>query len=228
MVEKRKGLMARLLTEKAKETPQVQVPRTIGNIYNLKKKESWLFKYRPPFIVVAFCFLAPVFFVQDTPEPYTKLIVSPPIATVKVLSQREIYENYIRIECEKRKFPFKLAVAVMLAESEGNPKARNINYDKKDPKKELSRDIGLFQLNSIYIPDFIDWYGGDGPCDPYRYSEDNIKLGVAHLAALYKQFGSIRLALMAYNCGGPRVIRNQIPESTLKYLDRVIMKLAVL
>lgn len=221
------------LRAKALQVQDAPKMTSLGNIKKLGRKEPWLYrlKIKIPVLPVLLILLWTALFIRDSNVPQYLPLKNTieKETTYSPLTKKEealrLYLSWIKRECEKRNFSYEIASAVMLVESEGNPLVVNKNYDKRTKKIVLSTDHGLFQLNSTYIDDFIDIYGkGEREYDPYNIVEDNIIIGVAHLASCCKEFGLHR-GIMAYNCGGPRVRANTIPESTLKYMDKVLMKL---
>jgi soluble lytic murein transglycosylase-like protein len=98
-----------------------------------------------------------------------------------------------------------LVRAVVQAESGGNPNAVS-------PKGAM----GLMQL----MPQTARAMGVQNPFDP----EQNLRGGVRLLRGLLDEFGDVRLALAAYNAGGPAVRRyGGIPPyaETQKFVQRV-------
>ena len=59
-----------------------------------------------------------------------------------------------------------------------------------------------------------------GVADPFD-PQQNIFGGADYLAQQIEEFGSIRLALAAYNAGPERVERGTVPASTWHYVQRV-------
>lgn len=109
-----------------------------------------------------------------------------------------------------------LVLAVMAAESGGNPLALNVNPDG-------SVDAGLMQINSA------NWAAmglADDPFDP----EKNVTAGALMLADGLKEFrGDVVKALAAYNAGKGAVRAGRIPEVTLtRYVPQVLGYLATL
>lgn len=99
-----------------------------------------------------------------------------------------------------------LVRAVVQAESGGNPHAVS-------PKGAM----GLMQL----MPRTAEAMGVDNPFDP----EQNLRGGVRLLRGLLSEFGDVRLALAAYNAGGPAVRQHGgIPPyaETHKFVQRVM------
>ncbi|GIV15902.1 MAG: hypothetical protein KatS3mg022_1337 [Armatimonadota bacterium] len=99
-----------------------------------------------------------------------------------------------------------LVRAVVRAESGGNPNAVS-------PKGAM----GLMQL----MPRTAEALGVSNPFDP----EQNLRGGVRLLRGLLDEFGDVRLALAAYNAGGPAVRQyGGIPPyaETQKFVQRVM------
>lgn len=99
-----------------------------------------------------------------------------------------------------------LVRAVVQAESGGNPNAVS-------PKGAM----GLMQL----MPRTAEAMGVSNPFDP----EQNLRGGVRLLKSLLNEFGDVRLALAAYNAGGP-VVRQYggVPPyaETQRFVQRVL------
>lgn len=99
-----------------------------------------------------------------------------------------------------------LVRAVVQVESGGNPNAVS-----------LKGAMGLMQL----MPRTAEAMGVQDPFDP----EQNLRGGVRLLRGLLQEFGDVRLALAAYNAGGPAVRRyGGIPPyaETQKFVQRVM------
>lgn len=99
-----------------------------------------------------------------------------------------------------------LVRAVVQVESGGNPNAVS-------PKGAM----GLMQL----MPRTAEAMGVNNPFDP----EQNLRGGVRLLRGLLSEFGDVRLALAAYNAGGPAVRQyGGIPPyaETQKFVQRVM------
>ncbi|HRS26600.1 MAG TPA: transglycosylase SLT domain-containing protein [Methanofastidiosum sp.] len=112
--------------------------------------------------------------------------------------------------------PSSIAIAVALYESQ--LQADCLNYNKNGTK-----DIGLYQLNSEYIPYFL-WklqYPFSKTFNPYN-PVHSASIGIGYLAYLYKQFGTWELALMAYNGGPTRVKSGNISIVLRKYASTVL------
>jgi len=109
-----------------------------------------------------------------------------------------------------------------------NPNAvgKNIKYEKVWNKKlkrfcikekVLSEDKGIGQLNSKYVDVFVDkyWYEKED-FDVFNY-EHNIKVSIRLYKDLRQRLHYPYMATMAYNAGIGSVLRNEIPEVTIKH-----------
>jgi len=83
--------------------------------------------------------------------------------------------------------------------------------------KVLSEDFGLFQINSKWLSFFIESYWKEDRSFDVFNARDNTILAIEIFKSLINKFNDINLAVMAYNAGSGRVIKNKIPESTKRY-----------
>ena len=110
-------------------------------------------------------------------------------------------------EARYQNVPINLAFAVAKVESNFNPNA--INYNRN------SKDYGLFQLNNSYR----NWSTSD-----FFDIEKNTKEGIRYLKEMLELFdGDVLKAIAAYNAGPGRVINNKIPESTERYITKILV-----
>ena len=81
--------------------------------------------------------------------------------------------------------------------------------------KGYSGTVGVFQL----LPATAKKMG----LNPYDL-QDNIKGGITYYKNMYKSFGSMELAVAAYNTGPDRIKRNnnQVPQSAKPFVSRII------
>lgn len=108
-----------------------------------------------------------------------------------------------------------IAYQLMLSESEGNPRALHHNLDG-------TIDRGLFQLNSAWLNEFSWRYNQGKKIDPYdEWTSTSVAL--QYLAALIKATGSIRDALIAYNCGLARFERGA-PQDSIDNANDILKK----
>ena len=81
--------------------------------------------------------------------------------------------------------------------------------------KSVGGHIGVFQLSHHTAKNM--------GLDPYKL-EDNVKGGIIYYKRLYERFGSIELAVAAYN-SGPEAIRrcnNTVPKHSQKFVTRIM------
>lgn len=95
---------------------------------------------------------------------------------------------------------------------------------KPNPNVDGTFDYGPMQLNSDYIPWFIEKFGEEG-MDPINNVYDNLELGIKNLAYLWHLFDQdLLLTSYAYNCGPTRTLSGRIPKRTLAYGERIVEK----
>ena len=82
-------------------------------------------------------------------------------------------------------------------------------------KSACGNHIGVFQLSHHAAKNM--------GLDPYNL-DDNIKGGIIYYKNMYSMFGSMELAVAAYNSGPVAVRRNnnQIPQHSQKFVDRIM------
>jgi hypothetical protein len=115
------------------------------------------------------------------------------------------------------KVPLNVIQAIINHESGWDPNAKHNNPN--------SQDIGLMQLNSKYIPDYVSkyWDHKDIKFDA-RNPFHNAEVGVAYLADLHKQTNDNKWwekTIMAYNIGPAAVNNQENLETGKKYLDKI-------
>lgn len=93
-----------------------------------------------------------------------------------------------------------------------------INVESKGRQFAISR-TGAMGLMQVMPTTFYDISDGD----PFLAS-DNIEAGVKYFSTQLKKFGSIRLALAAYNAGPQRVKDGKVPDfgETRHYIKRIL------
>lgn len=134
---------------------------------------------------------------QVEPEPVR--MIYPPIPNLGRFIAPEPYRASVTKWAAYYKIPQDIAVRLGYEESRWNPKAVNRNDNG-------SADYGLYQLNSYYFP--------------MTTIDENIELGLRHLAEAYKATGSWRKSVIAYNAGlnGSK----NPPVRSLRHADRVV------
>jgi len=85
-----------------------------------------------------------------------------------------------------------------------------------------TKDYGLMQLNSQYIPIFVSEYHIYAERFNWRNPYHNVAVGVSLLRDLYLEFGDWEKAVMAYNCGPWSVWDGKVPKSTVIYARKVM------
>lgn len=127
-------------------------------------------------------------------------------ATIKNFPQMDLYDDTILLVAQTEMIDAALIKAVIMAESRMNPNAQS-----------HAGAQGLMQL----MPSTAASLGVTDSFDP----EQNIRGGANYLRKNIDKFGSIELALAAYNAGPQNVIKHKgIPpfEETQIYVERVM------
>jgi len=130
-----------------------------------------------------------------------------PVQQSKAATLQEIQADYgdiIKLASKKHRIPPNLILAIIYAESAGDPVATSSAGAR-----------GLMQL----MPTTAKELGVDTISNP----KQNIEAGTKYLAKLYKQFGSIEKALAAYNFGPARIAkRKPLPKEVKDYVKKVL------
>lgn len=85
-----------------------------------------------------------------------------------------------------------------------------------------SLDLGLCQLNSNFLEDFIYKYWDEnlyGEFYVFNY-QHNIIIAIKHFKTLLRNTKTVEQAVMAYNCGLSAVLNDKIPQTTKHYLEK--------
>ena len=82
-------------------------------------------------------------------------------------------------------------------------------------KSACGNHIGVFQLSHATAKRM--------GLDPYKL-EDNIKGGITYYKQMYEKFGSMELAVAAYNSGPDAIMRNNntIPKHSQNFVNRIM------
>lgn len=118
----------------------------------------------------------------------------------------------ILYHAEREGIPISLAFSLAAIESGYNPNAQGRNVG--------SVDRGLFQLNSNTFPQLSE--------DDFFDPDTNARYGMRHLVYCFSHTDEPATALAIYNAGLGRVIRGQTPESTKRYVERILRYRAAL
>jgi soluble lytic murein transglycosylase-like protein len=149
--------------------------------------------------------------IRPTQKGYYTLIEDVGVAQqgniLKGLYSKNTYDELIRQHSEANGIDPRLVKAVMIVESNGNPRA----ISNKGAQ-------GLMQI----MPDTAQFLELRNPFDP----NENIEAGARYLKWLYDLFaGNLELVLAAYNAGPQRVMQHNmaIPpiNETITYVKRV-------
>ena len=125
------------------------------------------------------------------------------VCTSYAATTEEVKQNIIKQAKEMGVEPA-IVLSIAKAESGFNQEARG-----------HGGHIGVFQLSHSAAKHM--------GLDPYKL-DDNIKGGITYYKNMYNKFGSMELALAAYNSGPIAVQRNnnQIPKHSKPFVDRIM------
>ena len=92
------------------------------------------------------------------------------------------------------------------------------------PNENGTQDLGLWQLNNKYIPDFVKlFWDFNVKFDPYNWKHSTY-IAISLLADHAKTFnGNLEKVAQAYNCGIGRTTSGDIPNKTEMYTE-IVMK----
>lgn len=115
--------------------------------------------------------------------------------------------NTVLLYAEKENMPIDIVFSLVFVESSFRLYAVNTN-------KNSTQDMGLFQLNTntfryMQQQDFF-------------HLETNVKAGIGYLKYAFGLDPDPKVALAIYNAGPSRPLRGIIPESTQKYIARIL------
>jgi soluble lytic murein transglycosylase-like protein len=84
-------------------------------------------------------------------------------------------------------------------------------------RKSGYRDMGMFQFNSKYLDWYSERYGAFDPLKP----EEAASVAAMHIRFLYDRYGHWPTVCLAYNAGMDAVDKNDIPDSSFRYLAKI-------
>ena len=143
----------------------------------------------------------------------------------RVVKMDDVTGYVIQVCKQEGVCPLELLAILQVENAAHNPSAVNTNYRsewsrklRKNVRVVASRDIGLFQLNSLYIEHFKyfywDKYGETEEFDPYNYKH-NTRVAARLYKANSRALGnSLYYSVLAYNAGIGSVWRAEVPSST--------------
>jgi soluble lytic murein transglycosylase-like protein len=88
------------------------------------------------------------------------------------------------------------------------------------PRESGQRDLGMFQFNSTYLAWYADAYNAGIPFDPMEPAEA-ARVAARHLRFMYDYYDSWPTACLAYNAGMAAVDKEEIPDSSFRYLMKI-------
>lgn len=138
-------------------------------------------------------------------EPITQWLVED-FLTKKIKSE-EIVQTVL-LYTLKRDLDIKVVFALVFIESSFSNNATNKS------NKNASQDFGLFQINSNTFRHLSK--------KEFFHLETNVKLGTEYLQYAFGFDPDPRVALAIYNAGPSRPLRGETPESTKKYVKKIL------
>jgi hypothetical protein len=153
--------------------------------------------------------------VPNIVTPAVKIVGQLP--TINSLYSHKVYApyNYTKMVLEVSEevgVDVDLLCAIIKVESNWQPTAIGYNSD--------SCDRGLGQINSKYE----DWYVGKFGVEDYHWTDvrKNMELTARIIKWSCSPYDYVVQGVAAYNCGMSRVNKNAIPDSTKKYVEKVM------
>ena len=135
---------------------------------------------------------------------------------------------YVLTVCKQEKVdPIEMLAILQVENPKHDKKALNINYVqtwnkklKRYVKKEVSRDVGVFQLNSSCFETFV-WFFWEEAGETEEFDATNYKHNIRVAVRLHKsnkkQFnGSLYYAVLAYNSGSGKVSSGRVAKRTVE------------
>lgn len=138
-------------------------------------------------------------------EPVTQWLVED-FLTKKIKSE-EIVKTVL-LYTMQRDLDIKIVFSLVFVESSFSNSATN----KKN--KNASQDFGLFQINSKTFRHLEK--------EEFFHLETNVKLGTQYLQYAFGFDPDPQVALAIYNAGPSRPLRGETPESTKKYVKKIL------
>jgi soluble lytic murein transglycosylase-like protein len=136
--------------------------------------------------------------------------------------RREIpkaYRALFETTAESAGIPLGVLESIAFVESGFDPLASS------PPGAGGRRDLGMFQFNSDYLRWYADAYNGGRDFDPMVPAEA-APVAARHLRFLYDYYGGHwPTVCLAYNAGMAAVDKDEIPDSSFRYLARVYSKI---
>ncbi len=127
------------------------------------------------------------------------------------------YYFFIFNEIKETNLDSILPFAILLTENTSlNPKAES------KPNRNGTVDLGLFQINSLNLEYFEEMFWNGDNFDVMNWQHNSV-VAIGYINHLYNRFdGDLEKTAAAYNCGPGRVANGNIPDSTKKYVEKVM------
>ena len=197
-----------------------------GGVYNTPMKKVRTQSYRPEAgpsraLPVAAVAIASLLMMGSAfpgtlaarPDAFQASLYSLPEEALRYIPPAQ-YAEWVYRYCAEAGLPVDEACRVVWQESRWDPNAEHWNLGKTP-----SVDRGLFQLNSRSLAIFALVYNNNVEIDPWD-PQTNLCVGIRHLADLKSRFGSLKVALAAWNAGPPRAL--DPPQSTRHFIKAVL------
>jgi len=89
----------------------------------------------------------------------------------------------------------------------------------------ITGDLGIMQLNPMYLDYFVDRYWDKDWVFDWRTPYDNVYVGLKHLKYLVSLPGfNVWMALIAYNAGESAVRSGKPPDSSIDYANTIMWR----
>lgn len=101
-----------------------------------------------------------------------------------------------------------------------------MNYNAKSKmNRNGTCDLGLWQLNSRYVDEFVNnYWDSDEEFDVYNW-EHNTYIAVRHLQWLAGKFyNDYKKTITAYNAGINNVLKDTTPSSSIAYQEQIFLR----
>lgn len=122
-------------------------------------------------------------------------------------TKSEKITDTILFYAEQENIPIGIAFSLAFVESSFRPTVENVN-------KNASRDLGLFQLNTNTFRYMKK--------EDFFHLDTNVKAGIGYLKFAFSLDPDPKIALAIYNAGPSRPLRGIIPDSTQKYIKKIL------
>ena len=161
-----------------------------------------------------------IFYIRRNNIKYTILIIFC-LLLISSKSFNPLLPEILPVQCCDNKYLDKILDSLRISESSNGKYTLNINKDKNG--KELSRDEGDYQHNSKNWKIFANMYNDGKRYNPYN-SEIARGISRQHLVDNYKITGNYFDALVIYNCGYGRWLK-EAPKESFIFAERILRRI---